>query len=315
MSNIVHTSIGGTAARITVSNLYGTGPLRITRATVGTHQVTFAGRTAVTVPAGGQTVSDPVRMKVAADADLVVALLTPAASGPVTYHPHTQQISTLVTGAVTAPTPYWRYLTAVDVLTNRAEGTVIAFGDSITDGYRSSPDANHRWPDVLADRLAGRYGVVNEGIAGNRLLTDGTGGRSGLTRFDGDVLARAGAKTVLVALGINDVLHGSDAQSITAGLRDLTERAHARGLRVIGATLTPFGGYERSTRAREEVREEVNAAIRSGKIFDGVVDFDKVIRDPYAPKRMLDRYDSGDHLHPGDAGYRAMGRAVPVVGL
>ncbi|MBO0516331.1 GDSL-type esterase/lipase family protein, partial [Streptomyces beijiangensis] len=299
--NIVHTSIGGTQARITLSNLYGARPLRITRATVGTIRVTFAGRMAVTIPAGRQTVSDPVRVRVAADSDLVVDVLTPGASGPVTYHPHTQQLSALVNGAGVQATPYWRYLTAVDVLTNRAEGTVIAFGDSITDGYQSTEGADRRWPDVLADRLDGRYGVVNAGIAGNRLLTEGRGGRSGrsgLARFDRDVLAHSGAKTVLVALGINDVLHGSDAASITAGLRELTARAHARGLRVVGATLTPFGGYARATARREAVREEVNGAIRAGKIFDSVVDFDRVVRDPYAPGRMLGRYDSGDHLHP-----------------
>ncbi|MEV0091808.1 SGNH/GDSL hydrolase family protein [Streptomyces sp. NPDC050738] len=314
--NIVHTSVGGTAARITLSNLYGIRALRIGRATVGTVRVTFDGSTRVTIPAGRLVVSDPVRVKIAADADLVVDVLTASGGGPVTYHPHAQQLSALVsTGGFEVETSYWRYLTAVDVLTNRADSTVVAFGDSITDGYQSSVGADRRWPDVLADRVAGRFGVVNAGIAGNRLLTDGRGGRSGLARFDSDVLGRSGTSTVLVALGINDVLHGSDAASITAGLRKLTARAHARGLRVVGATLTPFGGYARATARREAVREAVNAAIRSGKIFDTVVDFDRVVRDPYAPVRMLERYDSGDHLHPGDAGYRAMGRAVSIAGL
>ncbi|MGQ4428124.1 SGNH/GDSL hydrolase family protein, partial [Streptomyces violaceoruber] len=233
--------------------------------------------------------------------------------------------------AYTTPTPYWRYLTALDVLSHEADGTVVAFGDSITDGARSQSDANHRWTDVLAARLheaAGdgrdtpRYSVVNEGISGNRLLTSRPGrpadNPSGLSRFQRDVLERTNVKAVVVVLGVNDVLNSpelADRDAILTGLRTLVDRAHARGLRVVGATITPFGGYGGYTEARETMRQEVNEEIRSGRVFDTVVDFDKALRDPYDPRRMRSDYDSGDHLHPGDKGYARMGAVIELAAL
>ncbi|WP_328538535.1 SGNH/GDSL hydrolase family protein [Streptomyces sp. NBC_00344] len=319
--NVVHTSIGGSMARITLSNLFGTRPLRITESSVASdgalREVTFDGRSYVTIPAGGQTISDAVRIPVPGNGDVTVSVYSPTPSGPVTYHPHARQVSYLTTGGATAESPYWRYLTALDVHTQQAHGAVVAFGDSITDGITATTGANHRWTDGLAQRLAGHYGVLNEGISGNRVLLPGRG-QSGLARFDRDVLGRSGAKTVVIDLGINDILHSAnqpDAPRIIDGLRELARRARARGLHVVGSTLTPFGGHFGVTPQLEAAREQVNAAIRSGDVFDTVVDFDKALRDPYAPQRLLQRYDSGDHLHPSDAGFEAMATAVGLDSL
>ncbi|MEE1802390.1 GDSL-type esterase/lipase family protein [Streptomyces sp. JV176] len=337
--NVVHTSIGGTSARVTLSNLYSPRPLVIGHASVavgaggpravdGTlRQLSFNGRAAVTVPAGGQIISDPVALRVPYDGDLLVTLFTPVAGGPVTYHPSALQTSYLADGdrtqdssgaAYTEPSKVWRYLTAVDVQNRESRGAVVAFGDSITDGVGSRTDANSRWPDILADRLSGRHiGVLNEGIGGNTVLQDSVQdrkGASGISRFQRDVLDRAGVRTVVIDLGVNDILRGQerDPGRITAGLRELTRQAHARGLRVIGSTLTPFGGHRGYTAENESVRERVNAEIRAGGVFDDVVDFDRVVRDPYAPHRIRPLYDAGDGLHPSDAGYRAMGRALDL---
>ncbi|MYV53627.1 SGNH/GDSL hydrolase family protein, partial [Streptomyces sp. SID3212] len=373
--NIVHTSIGGTSVRITLSNRYGSRGLRIghasvalrgpgsgtggtgTTSTTGTtgrtgavdatdkttaggggasalpgtmRRVTFAHAPAVTVPPGGQVVSDPVPLRVPPGGDLLVTVYTPTAGGPVTYHRNALQTSYLARGdrtediggrAYTLPTTSWRYLTAVDVLAADARGAVVAFGDSITDGVGSHPDTDRRWPDHLAARLRDRHiGVLNEGIGGNRLLGSGVErgkGASGVVRFRADVLDRAGVRAVVVDLGINDILAGRerDPARIVGALEDLTAQAHARGLRVIGSTLTPFGGYSGDTDAGEVVRQRVNEAIRAGGVFDDVVDFDRALRDPYAPDRLYPAYDSGDHLHPSDEGYRVMGRALDLGAL
>ncbi|WP_327236461.1 SGNH/GDSL hydrolase family protein [Streptomyces sp. NBC_01317] len=363
--NIVHTSIGGTSVRITLSNRYGSGDLRIGHASValrgpgggtgrssgtgavnaadttaggggasalaGTmRRVTFGHAPAVTVPPGGQVVSDAVPLRLPPGGDLLVTVYTPAAGGPVTYHRNALQTSYLARGdrtediggrAYTLPTTSWRYLTAVDVLAADARGAVVTFGDSITDGVGSHPDTNRRWPDHLAARLRDRHiGVLNEGIGGNRLLGSGVErgkGASGLVRFRSDVLDRAGVRAVVVDLGINDILAGRerDPARIIGALEDLTAQAHTRGLRVIGSTLTPFGGYGGHTAAGEVVRQRVNEAIRAGGVFDDVVDFDRALRDPYAPDRLYPAYDSGDHLHPSDEGYRVMGRALDLAVL
>ncbi|MFE4055936.1 GDSL-type esterase/lipase family protein [Streptomyces sp. NPDC059096] len=337
--NVVHTSIGGNSARVTLSNLYSPGALVIGHASVavgaggpravdGTlRQLTFGGRAAVTIPAGGQIISDPVALRVPYDGDLLVTLYTPLPGGPVTYHPSALQTSYLADGDRTqdsSGTPYtepsrvWRYLTAVDVQNRESRGAVVAFGDSITDGVGSRTDTNSRWPDVLADRLRGRnMGVLNEGIGGNTVLLDSVRdrkGESGISRFRRDVLDRAGVRTVVIDLGINDILRGQerDPARITAGLRELTRQAHTHGLRVIGSTLTPFGAHRGYNPVTESVRERVNAEIRAGGIFDAVVDFDRVVRDPYAPHRIRPLYDAGDGLHPSNAGYRAMGRALSL---
>ncbi|WP_329037697.1 SGNH/GDSL hydrolase family protein [Streptomyces sp. NBC_00178] len=322
--NIVHTSIGGDAARITLSNLFGAAPLVVDRAAVNTRRVTFRGLPHVTVAPGGQVVSDPVVVPVAPDAELVVSLRTVDASGPVTQHPNTHQTSYLADEHGTWSTTRWRYLTAVDVHNDAAPGAIVVIGDSLTAGTGSTTDADHRWPDVLSDRLRHRFGVANVGIAGNRVLRDSPlssrgvkklGGSSATHRFERDVLSVAGAKTVVISLGINDVQQApqeADARRVTAGLRALADRARDRGLRVVGATLTPFQGYPSWTPGRNAVRLAVNKEIRSGRVFDSFVDFDRAVRDPYAPNRILPAYDSGDHLHFNDAGYRTLGHAVDL---
>ncbi|MFI1221670.1 MULTISPECIES: SGNH/GDSL hydrolase family protein [unclassified Streptomyces] len=318
--NVVHTSIGGNAARITLSNLFGTAPLVIDQATVNTRPVTFKGAATVTVAAGGRVVSDPVVVPVAPDSDLEVSFRTPQAGGPVTYHPYTHQTSFLIDDRGTWSTTHWRYLTAVDVRSERALGAVVALGDSLTAGSGSTTDANARWTDVLADRLGGRYGVANAGIAGNRIvgIGRGAGGQAGADRLDRDALSVAGARTLVVALGINDVQQSpqeTDPQRIVDSLRALTDRAHARGLTVVGATLTPFGGFATWTPERDAARQVVNQQIRAGTVFDAYVDFDAAVRDPAAPNRILASYDSGDHLHLNDDGYRALGDRVDLKSL
>ncbi|OLZ69915.1 SGNH hydrolase [Streptomyces sp. IMTB 2501] len=343
--NVVHTGTGGTSARITLSNLYGQTPLTLTDASIalsagaGTaaadpdsmRRLTFNGATGVVIPAGEQAVSDAVRLTVPHDSDVLVTTYSPTPSGPVTYHPHARQISYVADGDATKDTTgtpyteqttYWRYLTSLDVLSDEADGTVVVFGDSIADGITSTTGANHRWPDILAGRLRSaiegggqvpRYSVVNEGISGNQVLADGLGrpaeNQSGLGRFGRDALSRPGVKVVVIDLGVNDILRNpqlADPNSIIAGLRTLVREAHARGLKAVGATLMPFQGHRGYTPAREAVRRQVNAQIRSGGVYDAVVDFDKALRDPYDPRRLRPDYDSGDHIHPSDRGYSRM---------
>ncbi len=285
--------------------------------------------------------SDAVRVVIPHDTDVLITTYTPNSSGPVTYHPHARQISYAARGdhaADTTGTPYteqsrfWRYLTALDVLSNEADGTVVVLGDSITDGITSTMGANNRWTDVLYDRLraetaAGRrdlprYSVVNQGISGNRVLTDGLGrpadNPSGLNRFGRDVLERTNAKVVVIDLGVNDILRNprlADPNAILGGLRTMVGQAHARGMKVVGATLMPFYGHRGYTEAREAVRQTINAEIRAGRVFDAVADFDQALRDPYDPRRLKSEYDSGDHLHPSDAGFTRMADAFDLDSL
>ncbi|MHB9861432.1 SGNH/GDSL hydrolase family protein [Streptomyces sp. YIM S03343] len=343
--NVVHTTASGTGARITLSNLYGESPLTVTHATVavasgndsadavsGTmRRLTFGGSASVVIRSGGQTMSDAVRIDVADGANLLVTTYSPIPSGPVTYHPNARQISYVaqgdrtedMTGApYTEQTSYWRYLTALDVLSDDSDGTVVAFGDSLTDGITSTENADHRWTDALATRLRTaiasgqklpRYSVVNEGISGNQVLADGLGrpadNQSGLRRFGRDVLSRTNAKVVVIDLGVNDILRNprsADPHKITDGLRTLVRRAHAHGLKVVGATLMPFKGHRGYSDGRDTVRQKINAEIRAGRVYDAYTDFDKALRDPYDPRRLLPDYDSGDHLHPSDLGYGRM---------
>jgi lysophospholipase L1-like esterase len=349
--NVVHTSVGGTRVRIRLSNLFGNRPLTFSHATValaaapsnpnaaaGTmRRLTFDDSRAVTIPAGGRTTSDAVALNVPPNADLLVTTYAPNPSGPVTYHPYTRQTSFVASGdvaaesdgsAYTQQTPYWRYLTGVDVLSSEAEGAVVVVGDSLTDGISSSPGANRRWTDFLADRLrtergAPRYSVLNAGISGNRVLIDGhkyspNNGPSALNRMQQDALSQTGVKAVVVELGLNDILKEPRERNparIVAGLKQLVQQAHQRGLRILGGTLTPFRGYVRWTPEREAVRQAVNEAIRSGDVFDAVVDLDAALRDPAHPQRLRTTYDSGDHLHPSDNGYRAMARALDLAAL
>ncbi|WP_225096248.1 SGNH/GDSL hydrolase family protein [Streptomyces sp. CoH27] len=364
--NVIHANTSGTSARITLSNLYGQAPLTLTHASIalstgdGTatadpasmRRLTFGGSTGVVIPAGQETVSDAVHLTVPHDSDVLVTTYSPTPSGPVTYHPHARQLSYVADGdrtedttgtPYTRQTPHWRYVTALDLLSDETDGAIVAFGDSLTDGITSTTGTNHRWPDLLANRLRTalesgsrlpRYSVVNEGISGNQLLTDGLDlphtrmpsrgstpiaeNQSGLDRFARDALTRTNAKVVIIDLGINDILRNpgpADPDRVVAGLRTLVGEAHAHGLKTIGATLLPFRGRHGYTPAREAIRQQVNAQIRSGTVYDAVVDFDKALRDPYDPRHLRPDYDSGDHLHPSDRGYARMAEAFDLNAL
>ena len=351
---IVHTSVGGSKVRVRISNELGAVPLRIGAARValrdsasaiapGTDRVlTFSGSAAIAIPPGAPMLSDPVALDVPAGADLAVSIHLPGETQATTSHGSAFQTSYVSAAGDFTAAPdlpidrkitFWPFLTQVDVLARGPAEAIVAFGDSITDGAITTLDANRRWPDVLARRLraAGHanVGIVNRGIGGNRLLRDPgvhpMFGRAALARFERDVLATTGVRHLVVLIGINDIGHpGSDsappaeavaAGDLIAGYRQLIARARAHGIKVVGATLTPFEGtvFPRYySEPKEQVRVVVNAWIRNGKEFDGVIDFDLALRDPDRHARVLPAYDSGDHLHPNDAGMQAMAEAIPL---
>lgn len=342
--NVVHTSIGGKAARVRLSNAFGTAPVLMGHVTValstgsasvvpGTMRaVTFGGLPSVTIPVGAEVVSDAVNLSVPADADLAVTLYTPLESGPATYHPQAYRENYFAagdhaadeTGTPFAPaTTSFHYVSGVEVRDSRARGAIVAFGDSITDGAWSTRGANLRWPDQLFDRLANRpaalrLGVLNAGISANRLASQGTSataGPNGLARLDRDALTRAGVRTVVLMEGINDIQSSVPAAQLIMGLQQVVSRSHAAGVRVVAGTIAPWKGWRTYTPEREEIRLAVNEFIRSAGIFDGVVDFDAVLRDPADAGMLRPAFDSGDHLHPNDAGYRAMAGAVDLRSL
>jgi lysophospholipase L1-like esterase len=342
---IVHVSIGGDRLRLVFSNAFGTEPLAIGAAHVGLREVesavaersvqplTFSGSTTASILPGATLVSDPVELKVPPLADVAVDLYLPGELGtgpsPVTTHNGASQTNYLSStgnhsGLAAVPVERragaWFLLARVEVLAPERAAAVVAFGDSITDGARSTADMNARWPDHLARRLAARQGagvaVLNAGISGNRVLGDGAG-VSALARFDRDVLMQTGVTHVIIMEGINDIgLARSNpapsAADLIAGHKQLIERAQARGLKVYGATLTPFEGAAYWTPEGEAKRQALNQWIRTSGAYDRVIDFDQVTRDPAAPTKFIPAYDSGDHLHPGDAGYKAMGEAVDL---
>jgi lysophospholipase L1-like esterase len=346
---VVHLSIGGAAVRVELSNTFGTKPLKIDSVHVartagavpssaidsGTdHAVTFAGETSVTIPAGSKYVSDPVAMSVPPLANLTISFHLSDAPVGQTAHPGSRATSWLLHGEHVEDAELmgaekvvrWLQLAAVDVSAPANASAVVAFGDSITDGHGATTDGNDRWPDVLSRRLQGAGmpdAVVNEAIGSNHLLTDGIGANA-LARMDRDVLSQEGVKFVIVLEGINDIGmlarvktgtvadHAALVARMIAAYEQIVLRAHAHGLKVIGGTITPFVGseYYAPTPADEAVRVAVNTWIRGPGHFDAVVDFDKVVRDPQNPQRILAAFDGGDHLHPGLAGYKAMGDAV-----
>ncbi|MFD8999776.1 SGNH/GDSL hydrolase family protein [Streptomyces sp. NPDC059582] len=342
---VVHTSVGGPRVRLRFDNTFAATAVRIGAATVAVRgagaaarevpvRLTFRGAAGVDVPAGTQAVSDPLGFQVPADAELLVSFHLPGTVTAVPVHRLAVQQSYLSAPgdhtadgsavSYTSALTTWPLLTGVDV--SGGPGSVVALGDSITDGDRSTPDANRRWPDVLAARLLRQsavphYGVLNQGISGNRVVSDrypGDGistdaaGVSALHRLDRDVFAQTSARTAVVFEGVNDLIAGADAPQVIAGLREIADRVHARGLRVLAATILPCGGTSRCPAAVDAERTAVNAWIRGSGVFDGVLDFDAVLRDPAAPTRMLPVYDSGDHLHPGDAGLAALADSVDL---
>jgi lysophospholipase L1-like esterase len=342
---IVRISVGGTRFRVRLTNEFGAQPLLIGAAHIaislggaaikpGTDRVlTFSGHSSVLVPPGAVMLSDPVDLRAADLASLAVSIYLPQTTGPATWHPEGKQTAYIVLGnatgasglgAVTTTSTARFFLSSVEAGGFEQKSAIVMLGDSITDGTQSTVDANHRWPDRLAERLVASgdhdTGVVNEGISGNRILHDNVG-PSALSRFDRDVLATPGVRFLTVLLGINDIGFGGSipteavsADDIIGGYLQLIARAHNRGIRIYGATLTPFDnvGAPYFSAANEAERQAVNAWIRTSGEFDAVIDFDKVVRDPSNPSRLLPAFDSGDHLHPNDAGYKAMADSIDL---
>jgi lysophospholipase L1-like esterase len=303
--------------------------------------LTFGGDTSITIPAGAPVLSDPVALDVPPLSELAISIYLPNPTPVSTVHLLGLQTSYVsapdsgdLTGAAvlltSTPIGSWPLLTGVQVKAPRRAGAIVVLGDSITDGAGSSVDANRRWPDMLAERLQARsqldhLAVLNQGIIGNRLLRPGTGavaqllGAAGLARFDRDVVAQSAVRFVIVLLGINDIgapaLEAVSVDELIAGYRQLIQRAHQDGITILGATLPPFEGATMpgfySTEG-EQKRQTINEWIRTAGEYDGVIDFDRALRDPQQPTRLLPLYDSGDHLHPNDAGTQAMAEAVPL---
>ena len=354
LRQIVHVTVGGSRLRVVFTNTFGTAGLRIGAASVALRDanaaivptsarpLTFSGAAWTTIPAGAVLVSDPIDLGVRDGADLAIDLFLPddtaSMRSPLTIHPATWQTNYVSTpgnyaGATSMPvqatTTYRRgdglesatgfFLTRVEVTAPDAVGAIVALGDSITDGTASGLDANRRWPDHLARRLAAariRMAVLNAGIGGNRVLAEGNG-PSALARFDRDVIAQPGVTAVIVLEGINDIGQARrnpspSAADLIAGHRQLIERAHARGLRIFAATLTPFEGAAYWTPEGEAKRQALNDWIRSGQAYDAAFDFDAAVRDPAHPSKTQARFDSGDHLHLNAAGYEAVAKSIDL---
>ena len=349
---IVHVSLGGSALRVHLSNAFGTQALHFTSVHVAhaispkdaaidptsDHALTFAGKPDVTIPPGAEFVSDPLDVPVAPLSDIAVTFHVDAPPAQETGHPGSRATSYYEHGDAVSATDlpdakhvdHWYQLTEIDVRTQSGAGVIVTVGDSITDGHGATTNGNDRWPDVLAARLQASkkmqdVGVSNQGIGGNHLLTDGLGPNV-LARFDRDVLAPAGVRWLIVFEGVNDLgglarngevsadQHTALVERVIAAYEQIIARAHAHGLRVYGATVTPYteSEYYHPGQWSEADRQAVNAWIRADGHFDAVIDFDAVVRDPEHPDHLLPAFDCGDHLHPSPAGYKALGDAIPL---
>jgi lysophospholipase L1-like esterase len=349
-------SVGGTRLRLRLTNEYGTKPLAIGavrvaladekgNAQAGTERpVLFAGKPSVSVPAGSPYLSDPIDVQVGALSSITVTMYLPEETGQCTCHAVGMQNAFVSESGDFTSKPFTpsrtlqvrAFISGIDVETPRDGRALVVLGDSISDGVGSTTDKNQRWPDLLANRLNARgtngWGVVNMGISGNRLLSDGAG-ESALARFDRDVLSTPAADAVVVFIGVNDlgISHGrfegpmaemmkaaraasspATAETMIAGYRQLIARAKARGLKVLGATITPYGSAFYYSEEGEAVRQAINSWIRTSKEVDGVLDFDAAIRDPARPTQMKNGFHSGDFLHGSDAGYSAMAAAIDL---
>jgi lysophospholipase L1-like esterase len=340
---IARASIGGRRLRIKLQNAFGNPPVMIGAAHIALRAkdseivpgfdraLSFDGAPGCMIGPGVVLLSDPVDLTFAPLADLAVSLYITDETGPPTSHATALHTTYIQSGDATSATSmpdaahtqayYW--LAGIDVMAPAAAAAIVTFGDSITDGARSSNEANHSWPALLAARLAANkatveIGVANMGIGGNRVLRD-VSGVSALGRFDRDVLSQSGVKWVMLLEGINDIGHGATtpaepvtAENLIGSYKQLIERAHTQGVQVIGCTLTPYEGANYHRDDFEKVREDVNAWIRTPGNFDGVVDFEAAVRDPANPKKFLPEFDPGDHLHPNDKGYEAMANAIDL---
>jgi lysophospholipase L1-like esterase len=346
---VEHSSVGGSQVRVRLDNAFIGAQVSVGHVTVAVQSstsvatgapatLTFHGNQATTIPGGGQAISDAVPFSVPADANLLVSVYFPGTVQLESLHSLGMQdmystadgVGDQTTDVSNYPVNntfgFWTLLSGVDVVPNgAAPGTVVALGDSITDGYGSAQNGNSRWPNDLWRRLAASQyphrGVIDEGISANKVVTDdftgvqgtGTGGISAVSRLDRDVLSQSDVKTLIILEGVNDIKAGTSADAVIAGLKQIAAEAHAQGITVIGGTVTPFQGYSAWTSAYETQRLAVNDFVRaSGGVFDAYVDFDAAVRDPANPAAMLAAYDSGDHLHPGSAGYQVMADAVDL---
>lgn len=344
--NIIRISLGGKALRVQFTNEFGVLPLKLEEAHVGIiggkgavrpgtdHVLTFEGRPSAMIPAGGVIFSDSVPMDVKAMSSVAISEYIPLQEIAIaSCHMMASSTNYFTAGdAVSASsTEGWRrweawcFLKAVDVLRAKTSAALVTLGDSITDGEKSGTDQNHRWPDLLLERLQGNpktrnIAVLNAGINGNSLMSHGAGSNA-IARFDRDVIGMSGVKYLLILEGINDLKYPpgpreedrpASAEYLIMGFKQLITRAHQHGLKVFLATLTPYQGGPYFTECGEKVRQSVNSWIRSCKGADGVIDFDEAMRDPSNPTRLLPRFDSGDHLHPNDAGYATMSRTVDL---
>ncbi len=347
LREIVHTSLAGNAVRVRLTNEFGTEPLRVGAATIAVsagvssvdaatlHDLSFGGSPSIVIPPGAEVLSDPVSMAVPAFTNLAISIYLPLQQvSDVTVHSSAQQDNFIQTGnhvrdaSLAAPVVIasWYFLKGVDVEPASAKAAaVVAFGDSITDGALSTENANHRWSDYLAVRLqnnpaTAHLAVLDEGIGGNCVLIHCVAPNA-LARFDRDVLSQAGVKYVIVLESINDIgrLHEPNqpnykltAEDLEQGLAQLVARAHEHGIKVFGATLTAYKGAGYFTENGEQIREAVNRWILTSGVFDGAIDFDKATGDPANPLMFAPQFDSGDHLHPKDAGYAAMADAIDL---
>jgi lysophospholipase L1-like esterase len=338
---IIRTSIGGTRVRVEFSNAFGTTPLAMGSAHIAIRgqdsaivagsdrPLLFNGKPAATVLPGAVLLSDPVDLVVPKLGDLAISVYVPGDSGRASQHSQALHTTYIADGDTTAKadmadarkTTAWYWISSVDVMAPADAGAIVAFGDSITDGTTSTVDANKSWPALLSERLVANpatanLSVLNLGIAGNRVLGDGAG-ISALARFDRDVLSQPGVKYLMILEGINDMNGAArattgpplTADDLIGAMKQMIERAHTHGIKVIGCTLTPYGN---ATDAVEAMRQALNAFIRTPGAFDGMVDFDKVIQDPANPRQFRQGFNNTDKLHPNDAGYKAMADAVDL---
>ncbi|MBH9968867.1 SGNH/GDSL hydrolase family protein [[Bacillus] enclensis] len=337
---IIQPHIDGGKVRMRLSNKFASEPLKIDQVCIAEsvnrdqikkdsdHIVTFDGKKKVEIPPGEKKVSDPVSIKVNSDKPLAVSVYVRGASGPVGWHPHAMQTNYIVKGNQAASAELsaqkkkeksWFLLEAVDVKADKTvKGAVVVLGSSIANGNHSTPDANHRWPDYLAKRMKASghpMSVLNAGISASQLIESTPDkGEGASERIERDVFDQTGIKSVILHQGLNDIRHHPEysAGDIIDKMKEIIKKTHDRGLKIYGGTLTPYKGSGMFTPEGEKTRQEVNDWIRNSGEFDGVIDFDKAVRDPEDPERYLPDYDAGDHLHPNDAGYEKMADAVDL---
>jgi len=352
LRQIVHLSLGGEQLRIRIANTFGTMPLHLAAVHIAKPKsiadaaidpvtdraLSFDGKPDVVIPAGAEYLSDPIAFHTPAASDLAITIRYTDAPDAQTSHPGSRATSylshTAMVDAATMPDAkkfeHWFQISGVDVPASKDSATVVTLGDSITDGHGATDNGNDRWPDDLAARLLAdtkthSRGVLNQGLGGNRVLLDGQGPNA-LARFSRDVLAQPGAKYIIVFEGVNDLgmstkdaeispeEHAALVAHMLGAYQQMIDRAHTAGLKIYGATITPYQGFTfyHATATNEVDRQKINAWIRTAGHFDAVLDFDKIVADPANPARLLPKFDSGDHIHPNQAAYHAIAEGIPL---